>query len=91
MRRLLETLARSPNVELTRASALVSPRRAVYASDGSIPGELASAAFAVAAKLLRDGGSPLREERLAQAARFAQLERIVYWLPERAAASEAES
>ena len=34
---------------------------------------------------------PLREERLAQAARFAQLERIVYWLPERAAASEAES
>jgi len=91
MRRLLETLARSPIVDVTRASALVSPRRAVYASDGSFPGELASAAFAVAAKLLRDGGSPLREERLAQATRFAQLERIVYWLPERAAASEAES
>jgi len=91
MRQLLETVVACQSVELTRASALVSPRRAVYASDGSIPGELASAAFAVAAKLLRDGGSPLREERLAQAARFAQLERIVYWLPERAAASEVES
>ena len=91
MRRLLETLARSPNVDLTRASTLVSPRRAVYATDGSIPGELASAAFAVAAKLLRDEGHPLREERLAQGARFAHLERIVFWLPERAAASEVES
>lgn len=85
MQRLLETVGRLPNVELTRASALVSPRRAVYATDGSIPGELASAAFAVAVKLLRDTGRPLREERLGQAARFAQLERIVYWLPERTA------
>ena len=90
MRRLLETVARCPGVELTRASALVSPRRAVYATDGSIPGELASAAFAVAAKLLRDGGFPLREERLAKAARFAHLERIVYWLPDGAPASEVE-
>ena len=91
MRQLLEAVARVPNVELTRASALVTPRRAVYATDGSIPGEMASAAFAVAAKLLRDGGLPLREERLAQGARFAQLERIVYWLPERTAAPEVES
>ena len=91
MRRLLETLAHLPNVELTRASALVGQRRAVYATDGSLPGELASAAFAAAAKLLRDEGRPFREERLAKAARFAQLERIVYWLPERAAASEVES
>ncbi len=82
MRRLLETVARCRSVELTRASALVSPRRAVYATDGSIPGELANAAFAVAAKLLRDGGFPLRDERLAESRRFAQLERIVYWLPE---------
>lgn len=50
MRRLLETVAACRNVELTRASALVGPRRAVYATDGSLPGELASAAFAVAAK-----------------------------------------
>jgi hypothetical protein len=91
MRRLLESLATCPKVELTRASAMVGPRRAVYATDGSIPGELASAAFAVAAKLLRDGGFPLREERLAQGARFAHVERIVYWLPERAAASGVES
>jgi hypothetical protein len=91
MRRLLESMATCRNVELTRASAMVSSRRAVYATDGSIPGELASAAFAVAAKLLRDGGFPLREERLAQGARFAHVERIVYWLPERAAASEVES
>jgi len=91
MRRLLDSMATCRNVELTRASAMVSPRRAVYATDGSIPGELANAAFAVAAKLLRDGGFPLREERLAQAARFAHVERIVYWLPERAAASEVES
>ena len=90
MRRLLETVARCPGVELTRASALVSPRRAVYATDGSIPGELASAAFAVAAKLLRDGGFPLREERLAEPRRFAHLERIVYWLPDGPAASEVE-
>ena len=82
MRRLLETVARCRSVELTRASALVSPRRAVYATDGSIPGELANAAFAVAAKLLRDGGFPLRDERLAEPRRFAHLERIVYWLPE---------
>jgi hypothetical protein len=85
MQRLLETVARLRNVELTRASALISPRRAVYATDGSIPGELASAAFAVAVKLLGDTGRPLREERLARTARFAQLERIVYWLPERTA------
>jgi len=91
MRRLLDTLARLPNVELTRASALVVQRRAVYATDGSLPGELASAAFAVAAKLLRDEGRPFREERLTKPARFAHLERIVYWLPERTAASEAES
>ena len=87
MRRLLESMAHCRSVELTRASALVSPRRAVYATDGSIPGELASAAFAVAAKLLRDGGFPLRDERLAQGRRFAQLERTVYWLPEREAGS----
>jgi hypothetical protein len=91
MRRLLETVAACRNVELTRASALVGPRRAVYATDGSLPGELASAAFAVAAKLLRDGGFPLRDERLAQGTRFAHVERIVYWLPERAAVSEVES
>ncbi len=90
MRRLLETVARCPSVELTRASALLSPRRAVYATDGSIPGELASAAFAVAAKLLRDGGFPLRDERLAEPRRFAHVERIVYWLPERTG-SEVES
>ena len=84
MRLLLETLARLPNVELTRTSALVGQRRAVYATDGSLPGELASAAFAAAAKLLRDEGHPFREERLAKAARFAHLERIVCWLPERA-------
>jgi hypothetical protein len=82
MRRLLETMASCPNVTSTRTTALLSPRRAVYATDGSIPGELASAAFAVAAKLLRDGGFPLREERLAQGGRFAHLERVVYWLPE---------
>ena len=91
MRRLLETVVRCPNVELTRASALVSQRRAVYATDGSLPGELASAAFAAAAKLLRDEGHPFREERLAQGARFAHIERIVCWLPERAAAAEVES
>lgn len=90
MRRLLETVARCPGVEQTRASALLSPRRAVYATDGSIPGELASAAFAVAAKLLRDGGFPLRDERLAEPRRFAHVERIVYWLPERTG-SEVES
>jgi len=84
MRRLLESMATCRNVELTRASALVGQRRAVYATDGSLPGELASAAFAAAAKLLRDEGHPFREERLAKAARFAHLERIVYWLPERA-------
>ena len=90
MRRLLETVAACRSVELTRASALVSPRRAVYATDGSLPGELASAAFAVAAKLLRDGGFPLREERLAEPRRFAHLERIVYWLPERTLTKEGE-
>ncbi len=82
MRKLLESMARCPTLESTRTTALLSPRRAVYATDGSIPGELANAAFAVAAKLLRDGGFPLREERLAEPRRFAQLERIVYWLPE---------
>ena len=82
MRRLLETMVRCRTFESTRTTALLSPRRAVYATDGSIPGELANAAFAVAAKLLRDGGLPLRDERLAQGQRFAQLERIVYWLPE---------
>jgi len=82
MRRLLETMVRCRTVESTRTTALLSPRRAVYATDGSMPGELANAAFAVAAKLLRDGGFPLREERLAEPRRFAQLERIVYWLPE---------
>ena len=91
MRRLLETVVRCPNVELTRASALVGQRRAVYATDGSLPGELASAAFAAAAKLLRDEGHPFREERLAASHRFAQLERIVYWLPERTAMGEVES
>ncbi len=84
MRRLLETVAACRSVELTRVPALVSPRRAVYATDGSLPGELASAAFAVAAKLLRDGGFPLRDERLAERGRFAHVERIVCWLPERA-------
>jgi hypothetical protein len=84
MRLLLETLARLPNVELTRTTALVGQGRALYATDGALPGELASAAFAAAAKLLRDEGHPFREERLAKAARFAHLERIVYWLPERA-------
>lgn len=82
MRPLLETVARCGTLESTRTTALLSPRRAVYATDGSIPGELANAAFAVAAKLLRDGGFPLRDERLAEPRRFAQLERIVYWLPE---------
>jgi hypothetical protein len=82
MRRLLESMARCGSLESTRTTALLSPRRAVYATDGSIPGELANAAFAVAAKLLRDGGFPLRDERLAEPRRFAQLERIVYWLPE---------
>jgi hypothetical protein len=38
----------------------------------------------VAAKLLRDGGFPLRDERLAERGRFAHVERIVCWLPERA-------
>ena len=89
MRRLLETVGRLPHVELTRASSLLTPRRAVYATDGSLPGELASAAFAVAAKLLRDGGFPLRDERLAASHRFAHLERIVYWLPERSGGEEA--
>lgn len=87
MRRLLESMVRCASLESTRTTALLSPRRAVYATDGSIPGELANAAFAVAAKLLRDGGLPLREERLADARRFAHLERIVYWLPEREAGS----
>lgn len=82
MRKLLESMARCGTLESTRTTALLSPRRAVYATDGSIPGELANAAFAVAAKLLRDGGFPLRDERLAESRRFAQLERIVYWLPE---------
>lgn len=90
MRKLLESMARCGTLESTRTTALLSPRRAVYATDGSIPGELANAAFAVAAKLLRDGGLPLRDERLAQGARFAHLERIVYWLPERTG-SEVES
>ena len=87
MRKLLESMARCPTLESTRTTALLSPRRAVYATDGSIPGELANAAFAVAAKLLRDGGFPLRDERLAEPRRFAQLERIVYWLPEPEAGS----
>ncbi len=82
MRRLLETMVRCRNIESTRTTALLSPRRAVYATDGSMPGELANAAFAVAAKLLRDGGFPLRDERLAQGTRFAHLERVVHWLPE---------
>ncbi len=82
MRRLLESMAHCRTFESTRTTALLSPRRAVYATDGSIPGELANAAFAVAAKLLRDGGFPLRDERLAEPRRFAHLERIVYWLPE---------
>jgi len=83
MRRLLETMARCRVIESTRATALLGARRAVYATDGSIPGELASAAFAVAAKLLRDGGFPLRDERLVEFRRFAHLERIVCWLPDR--------
>ncbi len=82
MRKLLESMAHCASLESTRTTALLSPRRAVYATDGSMPGELANAAFAVAAKLLRDGGFPLREERLAEPRRFAHLERIVYWLPE---------
>jgi len=82
MRRLLEPLARCRSLESTRTTALLGARRAVYATDGSIPGELASAAFAVAAKLLRDGGFPLRDERLVEYRRFAHLERIVLWLPD---------
>jgi hypothetical protein len=83
MRRLLEPMARCRVIESTRATALLGQRRAVYATDGSMPGELASAAFAVAAKLLRDGGFPLRDERLVEFRRFAHLERIVMWLPDR--------
>lgn len=83
MLRLLEPVRRCRAVETTRATALLAARRAVYATDGSIPGDLASAAFAVAAKLLRDGGFPLRDERLVEGRRFRQLERIVLWLPER--------
>jgi hypothetical protein len=83
MRRLLEPMARCRVVESTRTTALLGARRAVYATDGSMPGELASAAFAVAAKLLRDGGFPLRDERLVEYRRFAHLERIVMWLPDR--------
>jgi hypothetical protein len=83
MRRLLEPMARCRVVESTRTTALLGARRAVYATDGSMPGELASAAFAVAAKLLRDGGFPLRDERLVEYRRFAHLERIVVWLPDR--------
>ena len=82
MQRLLEPMVRSRTIESTRVTTLLGARRAVYATDGSIPGELANAAFAVAAKLLRDGGFPLRDERLAEPRRFAHLERIVYWLPE---------
>ncbi|MEX0630066.1 MAG: hypothetical protein WEE67_09965 [Chloroflexota bacterium] len=82
MRRLLEPMARCRSLETTRTTALLGARRAVYATDGSIPGELASAAFAVAAKLLRDGGFPLRDERLVEYRRFAHLERIVCWLPD---------
>jgi hypothetical protein len=83
MRRLLEPMARCRVVDSTRTTALLGARRAVYATDGSMPGELASAAFAVAAKLLRDGGFPLRDERLVEFRRFAHLERIVLWLPDR--------
>jgi hypothetical protein len=83
MRRLLEPMARCRVVDSTRTTALLGARRAVYATDGSMPGELASAAFAVAAKLLRDGGFPLRDERLVEYQRFAHLERIVMWLPDR--------
>ncbi|MBA3688493.1 MAG: hypothetical protein H0W81_06665 [Chloroflexi bacterium] len=82
MRRLLEPMTRCRSLETTRTTALLGQRRAVYATDGSIPGELASAAFAVAAKLLRDGGFPLRDERLVEYRRFAHLERIVLWLPD---------
>lgn len=82
MRRLLEPMARCRVVESTRTTALLGARRAVYATDGSIPGELAAAAFAVAAKLLRDSGFPLRDERLVEYRRFAHLERIVLWLPD---------
>ena len=82
MRRLLEPMGSCREVQTTRATALLAPRRAVYATDGSIPGDLSSAAFAVAAKLLRDEGFPLRDERLAEGRRFRQLERIVLWLPE---------
>ena len=83
MRRLLEPMTRCRTIESTRATILLGARRAVYATDGSIPGELASAAFAVAAKLLRDSGLPLRDERLVELRRFAHLERIVHWLPDR--------
>ncbi len=83
MRRLLEPVGRCRALETTRTTAMLAPRRAVYMTDGSIPGELASAAFAVAAKLLRDEGFPLREERLVEVRRFTQLERIVHGLPER--------
>ena len=83
MQRLLEPMVRCRRVESTRVTTLLGARRAVYATDGSIPGELASAAFAVAAKLLRDGGFPLRDERLVEFRRFAHLERMVLWLPER--------
>ncbi len=82
MRRLLEPMTRCRSLETTRTTALLGQRRAVYATDGSIPGELASAALAVAAKLLRDGGFPLRDERLVEYRRFAHLERIVLWLPD---------
>jgi len=83
MRRLLELMARCRTLETTRTTALLGPRRAVYATDGSIPGELANAAFAVAAKLLRDEGFRLRDELLTERRRFAHLERIVCWLPDR--------
>jgi hypothetical protein len=87
MRRLLEPMARCRVIQSTRTTAMLGQRRAVYATDGSMPGELASAAFAVAAKLLRDGGFPLRDERLVEFRRFAHLERIVMWLPDREVAS----
>jgi NAD(P)-dependent dehydrogenase (short-subunit alcohol dehydrogenase family) len=45
-------------------------------------------ALADAEKLLRDEGHPFREERLAHGTRFAHIERIVYWLPERAATAD---
>ena len=85
MRRLLEPLARCQPVATTRTAGMLIPRRAIVTTDGSVPGELASAAFAVAAKLLRDDGMPLRDEWLVRHTRFARLKRTVLWLPEREA------